>query len=109
MHYIIRWAKNETLLYGNGLDTTTKEKVVIDVEKLAREAGIVTDGLSFARGQIDDLSRFAAIVLEAAAVQCEKARPSGGRVWSTEQAAVFEALTHVAQHIRSMKPGEGND
>ena len=37
---------------------------------------------------------------EHCAEMCERARPAGGRAWSTEQAAVFEALTHVAQHIR---------
>jgi hypothetical protein len=37
---------------------------------------------------------------ERCAQMCELARPFGGRAWSTEQAAVFDALTHVAQHIR---------
>ena len=32
---------------------------------------------------------------------CEQAAPAGGRAWSTEQAACFDALTHVAAAIRA--------
>lgn len=38
---------------------------------------------------------------ERCAMLCEAARPLGGRAWSTEQAACFDVLTHVAQQIRN--------
>ena len=43
-----------------------------------------------------------AVALEQAAAACEKARPAGGRAWSNEQAACYEALTHVADYIRAL-------
>jgi hypothetical protein len=78
----------------------------IDVEKLALEAGIVTDGLSFARGQIDDLSRFAALVLEAAAVQCEDMACVAVGQWRMNTAMDCD---RCADAIRAMKPGESNE
>jgi hypothetical protein len=39
----------------------------LDIERLAREAGFVTEGMAFARDQLADLERFAALVLEEAA------------------------------------------
>lgn len=33
---------------------------------------------------------------------CDMAKPSGGRAWSTEQAACFECLTHVESAILAM-------
>ena len=41
--------------------------------------------------------------LERCASLCEKARPTGGRAWDEAQAACFDALTHVAKHIRAKK------
>jgi hypothetical protein len=67
--------------------------IEIDIEKLAREAEIVTEGLSFATDQIDDLSRFAGLVLEAAALECEdNMHPEDGPY-------------AYAYAIRAMKPG----
>ncbi len=40
---------------------------------------------------------------ERCAQLCESARPAGGRAWSPEQSACFEALTHVAAAIRTTK------
>lgn len=40
---------------------------------------------------------------ERCAKLCESARPAGGRAWSSEQSACFEALTHVAAAIRTTK------
>jgi hypothetical protein len=42
-------------------------------------------------------------VLEKAAKLCESARPPGGRAWTMEQVACFDALTHVADAIRALK------
>ena len=48
---------------------------MIDIERLAREAGFVTEGMCFPRGQLADLQRFAALVrnevLEEAAEACD--------------------------------------
>lgn len=38
---------------------------------------------------------------ELAARICEEMRPSGGRMWTPEQAAVYEALTVAADLIRN--------
>lgn len=35
---------------------------------------------------------------------CENARPAGGRMWTDEQAACFDALSHVAAAIRAAMP-----
>jgi hypothetical protein len=85
---------------------------MIDIEGLARETGIVTDGMSFARGQIDDLSRFAALVLEAAAVQCEDEHVGQSVNDDCDNScdrAYNLALRHAVAAIRDMKPGEINE
>lgn len=41
---------------------------------------------------------------ERCAKLCEAARPAGGRQWDEAQAACYEALTHVAEYIRTGKP-----
>jgi hypothetical protein len=75
----------------------------LDIERLAREAGagrgtsgrwLVTDA---------EIQSFAALVLEEAAKVCDDAKPSGGRMWTDEQAACFDCLVHVSEAIRSLK------
>jgi hypothetical protein len=74
---------------------------MLDVEKLALEAGC--DKLEhLTKGDREFLDRFAAIVLEAAAVQCD----SKGHKWSGAPAHAFFEL---AAEIRAMKTGEGNE
>lgn len=38
---------------------------------------------------------------ERCATLCEDAKPRGGRMWTDEQAACFDCLTHVAEAIRA--------
>lgn len=44
--------------------------------------------------------------LEEAAKLCDLTRPHGGRAWTEEQAACFEALSHAAESIRSLMDKE---
>lgn len=44
----------------------------------------------------------AAQMREAVVAACMDARPIGGRAWSSEQQSCFDALTHVADHIRAL-------
>lgn len=44
---------------------------------------------------------------ERCAVVCENAKPRGGRMWTDEQAACFDCLTHVAAAIRSLPDVQG--
>jgi uncharacterized phosphosugar-binding protein len=85
----------------------------IDVEKLAREAGASVVGDTDPQcwsGSIAfdgaDLSRFAALVLEAAAVQCEDmAFVAAGK----ERMNTAADCDRCADAIRAMKPGESNE
>ena len=38
---------------------------------------------------------------ERCAKLCEEAKPKGGRMWTDEQAACFDCLTHVSEAIRA--------
>jgi hypothetical protein len=40
--------------------------------------------------------------LEEAADLCRRAKPQGGRMWTDEQAACFDCLSHVEDAIRAL-------
>ena len=79
---------------------------MIDIERLARQAGIAKHGLGWTCWE-SQLERFAALVrnevLEEAAKCCDDAKPSGGRMWTDDQAACFDCLTSVSDAIRALK------
>ena len=89
----------------------------IDVEKLALEAGFkVRHGfvrVQHSNGSFvvvdEELSHFAAIVLEAAAVQCEEVDRVtfvfAGQTYDDAGGSLYAA----AAAIRSMKPGESHE
>jgi hypothetical protein len=81
---------------------------MIDVEKLALEAGC--DKLEhLTKGDREFLDRFAALVLEAAAVQCEETDRVtfvfAGQTYDDAGGSLYAA----AAAIRAMKPGESNE
>jgi hypothetical protein len=86
----------------------------IDVEKLALEAGFkVRHGfvrVQHSNGSFvvvdEELSHFAALVLESAAVQCEEMAFVAAGQWRMNTAADCD---RCADSIRAMKPGESNE
>jgi hypothetical protein len=84
---------------------------MLDVEKLALEAGC--DKLEhLTKGDREFLDRFADLVLEAAAVQCEDEHVGQGVNDDCENngdRAYNLALRHAAAAIRAMKQGESNE
>jgi hypothetical protein len=74
--------------------------MTINVEMLAREAGMSPDGRLYL-AYFQDLERFAGLVLEAAAVQCDEAV---GLLLSHNSQPVANICAALRDAIRAMKP-----
>lgn len=58
---------------------------------------------------IQQLNDAVAAETERCAKLCEDARPAGGRAWSPEQLACYEALSYVAHAMRSSAKRKTSD
>ena len=78
---------------------------MIDIERLAREAGIAADSLGYAGGSMVDLHLFAALVrnevLEEAAKFCDDIRHPWG--YSSESQEWIKGTDDCAHAIRALK------
>lgn len=88
---------------------------MIDVKKLAEQAGMNVSLWDYGAGSIaftmgtegvarGAVERFAALVLEAAALECDEIRHPWG--YSSETPDWIQGTDHCATAIRAMKPGK---
>lgn len=76
----------------------------MDIEKLAREAGLYFDSAPDLGGWVatdDELRRFAALVAEEAAKVCETSLAETGWTHEEELAAVQFAAAHIRERFKA--------
>ena len=81
---------------------------MIDLEKMVREAGLHRNDHTSTQ-RVEAAKAFAALVLEAAAVQCESERVDYESTQDRADEAYNMATSHCADAIRAMKPGESDE